>query len=171
MRTLTAGQIASTAATVTTPAYLVEILFTTAIRLSTRGDQSWGGYSWTGGRLGRVSGLTSDGRGDQRGKVELINSDLAYSALVLNEGVADRPCRVWQFYGDNPTDAALIFDGVCDGADIGPDRVSIDLIGSNTKTGIFPRRFIGPSTGFNHLSPRGKKITWGGQTYIINRDF
>lgn len=169
MRTLTAAQIAATSSTVTTPAYLVELLFNTPLRLSSRGDQSWGGYTWTGGRLGKVSGLASDGRGEQNGRIELINSDLAYSALVLAEGVAERGCRVWKFYGDNPVDAALVLDGVIDGADIAPDRVSLDVVGESLRTASFPRRFIGAGTGFNHLRPAETKITWGGQTYILER--
>lgn len=169
MRTLTAAQIAATSSTVTTPGYLVELLFDTALRLSSRGDQSWGGYIWTGGRLGKVSGLTADARGEQKGRIELINSDLAYSALVLTEGVAERGCRVWTFYGDNPTNASLVLDGVIDGADIGPDRVALEVVGESLRTAMFPRRFIGPGTGFNHLRPTGTKITWGNQTYILER--
>lgn len=122
-----------------------------------------------GGRLGKVSGIASDGRGDQRGSIELVNSDMAYSALVLNEGWADRPCRVWQFYGDNPVDAELLLDGVGDDADINPTsgRVTLSVVGESLRTAMFPRRVIGRSTGFNHLRPAGSKITWGGQTYIL----
>lgn len=168
-RTLTAAQIAATSATVTTPGYLVELGYSAVLRLSTRGDQSWDGYTWIGGRLGKVSGLTSTGGGDQRGKIELINSDLAYSALVLNEGAADIRCRVWAFSGDNPADASLLLDGVTDGADIAPDKVALNVVGESMRTAMFPRRFIGKSTGFNHLRPSGTKITWGGQTYIFER--
>lgn len=171
MRTLTTPTANATASTVTTPAYLVEIEFSTVLRLSTRNDQSWGGYTWTGGRLGKVSGLSWDGKGQQTGALDLINTDLVYSALVLNEGVADRRVRVWKFYGDNPAtlDPVAVFDGVADAADIGPDAVRLTLVGQNNKTLYSPRRFIGPATGFNHLCPAGTKITWGGQTYILDR--
>lgn len=168
-RTLTPAQQASVAATVTTPGYLVELGYSTTLRLSSRGDQSWDGYTWTGGRLGKVSGLTSTGGGDQRGRIELVNSDLAYSALVLNEGAADIRCRVWVFYGDNPADASLVLDGVTDGADIAPDKVGLSVVGESMRTASFPRRIIGPSTGFNHLRPSGTRITWGGQTYVLER--
>jgi hypothetical protein len=169
MRSLTSAQQAAVSATVTTPGYLVEIAFSTVLRLSSRGDQTWGGYTWTGGRLGKTSGLTADARGEQRGRVELINSDLAYSALVLSEGVSDRRCRIWQFYGDNPADATLVLDGVVDDADIAPDRVTLSIVGESLRTAMFPRRIIGPGTGFNHLRPSGTKITWGGQTYVLTR--
>jgi hypothetical protein len=115
--------------------------------------------------------LNWDGKGKQTGSLDLINTDLAYSALVLNEGVADRGVRIWKFYGDNPAtlDPVSVFDGVADEADIGPDAVHITLVGQNNKTLYAPRRFIGPGTGFNHLCPAGTKITWGGQTYILER--
>lgn len=169
MRTLTPGQEAATQAPVTTPGYLVEIGFSSPIRLSTRGDQSWNGQTWSGGRLGKVSGIASDGKGGQKARIELINTDLAYSALVLADGVAERPCRIWTFYGDNPDDATLVMDGVLDGADIKADMVGVDVIGETIKTATFPRRFIGKGTGFNRLRPAGTKVTWGGQTYILER--
>ena len=169
MRTLTAEQLAATSSTVTTPGYLVELGFSTPLRYATRGDQSWNGYTWTGGRLGKVSGLQWDGAGQQRGSLELINTDLTFSALILNEGAADRACRIWAFYGDNPDDAQAVFDGVMDTADISPDRVRLSLVGENNRTLHSPRRFIGAGTGFNHLRPAGTKITWGGQNYILER--
>lgn len=164
MRTLTTATQTATEQTITAPAFLVEIVWGTIIRLSSRADQSWGGNSWTGGRLGRV-------QVGEAGSIELINSDLAYSALVLNEGAADIGCRIWKFYGDNPAedDPVLVFDGVTDGADIGPDRVRLTLARQSARTLFSPRRFIGPMTGFNHLRPAGSKATWGGQTYILER--
>lgn len=171
MRTLSTPTNNATQLTITTPAFFVELGFSTILHLSTRGDHSWGGYAWTGGRLGRVSGLQWDGKGQQSGSIDLINTDLAYSALVLNEGVADRAVRIWKFYGDNPDtlDPVAVFDGVADTADIGADAVRITLLGENTRTLYSPRRFIGPGTGFNHLTPAGRKITWGGQTIELKR--
>lgn len=168
-RTLTTEQQTAVAETVTTPGYLVELGYSVMLRLSSRGDQSWDGYTWTGGRLGKISGLTSTGGGDQRARIDLMNTDLAYSALVLNEGAAGIRCRVWAFFGNNPADASLLLDGVTDGADIAPDRVAINVVGESMRTAMFPRRTIGPSTGFNHLRPSGTRITWGGQTYVLER--
>ena len=39
---------------ITTPAYFVQLDFSTVLRLSSRGDQTYNGYTWTGGRLGKV---------------------------------------------------------------------------------------------------------------------
>lgn len=172
MRALTSAINTATSTTVTTPAYLVEIGFSVVLRLSSRNDQSWGGQTWTGGRIGKVSGLSWDGKGQQSGALEIINSDLAYSALVLNEGVADRPVRIWKFYGDNPaaSDPVAVFDGVADEAEISQDRVRITLAGENAQTLSSPRRFIGAATGFNHLAPAGTKITWNNEIYTLERD-
>lgn len=171
MRTLTTPTSNATQAAVTTPAYLVEIAFATIIRLSSRDDQAWNGHTWLGGRMGKVSGLKWDEKGQQSGAIEIINTDLLYSALVLGEGIAGRKVRIWKFYGDNPavSDPVEVFNGVADEADIGADAVRITLSGENFLTFYAPRRFIGASTGFNHLTPAGRKITWGTQTYILER--
>jgi len=171
MITLTAATEAETQKSITTPAYFVQIDFSSVIRLSSRGDQSWNGEAWAGGRLGKISGLSWDGKGTQSGSMEIINTDLAYSSLVLNEGVADRTVKIWKFYGDTPAtaDPVAVFDGVADEADIDADRVRILLSSSKTKTLHAPRRFIGAATGFNHLAPAGTRISWGGQVFVLER--
>lgn len=163
MRNLPGSLPAAVAQTITTPAWLVEVDFSTPLRLSSRGDQSWGGYTWTGGRLGKVT-LSASG-----GHMEIINTDLAAGALAMNEGVADRRVRAWAFYADNPSDVVAVFDGVGDGVDIGPDRIRITLQTANLRSLFSPRRFIGASAGFNQLLPAGTRITWGGQTITLER--
>lgn len=165
MKSLTAPMAAAVATTITTPAYLVELGWTTVLRLSSRGDQSWDGQTWVGGRLGKVSLSAA------QGSIEIGNSDLAYSALILTESAADIGCRAWKFYGDNPAndDPIMIFDGILDGATIDRDRVVLTLAQANRRTMYSPRLFIGPENGFHHLAPTGTRITWGGQTYILER--
>lgn len=162
-RALTGTLPAQVASTITTPAWLVEIAFSMPLRLSSRGDQSWDGQAWTGGRLGKVA------LSESSGGLEIINTDLAAGALAMNEGVADRPVKVWAFYGDNPTDVIAVFDGVGDGVEVGPDRIRITLQAENRRALFSPRRFIGPSAGFNRLIPAGTRISWGGQTITLER--
>lgn len=171
MRTLSTPTGIAVASTITTPAYLVELGFSAVVRLSSRNDQSWNGQTWLGGRIRKVSGLTQDANGGQSGSLELINTDLVYSALILNEDAADKSCRIWKFYGDNPalSDPVQVFSGVLNETDIGPDVVRVSLVGENSRTMFSPRRFIGKGTGFNHLRPTGTKITWGGQVYVLER--
>lgn len=165
MKTLSTNTQTDVTAVITTPAYLVELAYSSPVRLSSRGAQSWGGIIWIGGNLGKLS------IGDS-GSIELLNTDLAYSALILNEGAADIGCRVWKFYRDNPAsnDPVLIFDGVTDGASIDKDRVRVKISQENSRTLYSPRRFIGPSSGFNHLRPAGSRITWNGQTFVLERN-
>lgn len=162
-KTLASSLVTDTAKRITTPGYLVQMDFDTPLRLSTRGDQSYGGYSWTGGRLGEVK-ISADG-----GQIEMMNSDLAAGALILNEGAADRAISVWAFYADNPEDVVQVFAGVGDSSEVAGDRVRVKLVAENRRTLYSPRRFIGAATGFNRLIPAGTRISWGGQTYILER--
>ena len=161
MRTLTTATNDATQTTITRPGYLVEIVSSTILRLSSRGDQTWGGYTWVGGRISRVS----------KDKVSLINSDLAYSALVLGTAMADTPVRIWKFYNDNPAadDPVQFFTGVVDDVDIGPDIVTMNLVNENSRTLFSPRKFINAASGFNHLRPAGTRISWGSEVYVLER--
>ena len=163
-KTLSTTLQAETAKRVTTPGYLVQIGFSTILYYSTRGTQTWNGLTWTGGRLGKVQVGGS-------GTVELINTDLLIGALVLNEGIADRPIRVWAFYGDNPgiNDVSEVFAGVGDSCEVGDDRVRIKLVTENRNTMSSPRRFINAAAGFNRLLPAKSRVTWGEETYVIER--
>lgn len=162
-KTLAASIATATGQRITTPGYLVQIDFSTPLRLSSRGDQSWNDYTWTRGRLGKVDA------GEGGGSIELLNADLAMSALVLNEGLADRAVTVWAFYADNPTDVEQVFAGVADSTEIGSERVRTRLLPENRATQYSPRRFINAAAGFNTLMPAGTRITWGGQTFVLER--
>lgn len=170
MKTLSSSTSNAVAATVTKPGYLVQIDTTPVIRLSSRGTQSWDDEAWTGGRILRSSISTLAG-GEQKAALELVNSDLAYSALALGSILSDIPVRMWKFYADNPAvgDPVQVFEGVIDGVEITSDSVRFDLVSENARVLSSPRRFIGPSTGFNNLRPAGTKFTWNGQVYVLER--
>ena len=166
MRVLSTNTNTQVRATITTPAYFVELQYSTVLRFSSRGNQAWNGQSWIGGRLGKLS------VGDS-GTLEVINSDLSYSATVLNEGAADIQCKIWKFYGDNPDtlDSVPIFKGVTNGADINADRVRFKITRENSRTLFSPRRFVSPMTGFNHLRPAETKIYWNNQIFTLERNY
>lgn len=162
-KTLSPALAAATSAFCTTPGWLVEIVWddTATSRLSSRGDQTFDGQVFAGGRLGKVA---VDEAG---GSLELMNGDLAAAALVLNKDTGV-PCRIWKFYTDNPAPAEvdLRFEGVTDAIDMSnPDRVRVDLVADTQVS----QRTISPATGFNHLSPVGRTITWGVQTFTLER--
>ena len=171
MRALTDATLIAAAGTVTQPLYLIEIGFTPALRLSTRGDVAWNALAWSGGEAIAVGSLDADGSGRQSGTIQIGNLDDYVGTLVLAQGVADRPVRVWKADGMalDVADPALVFDGVIQGADVDTSRVSLSLAGSGTRSAFAPRRVIGAASGFNFLLPAGTKITIGATTYTLER--
>ena len=171
MRTLTPVADAALAATITRPIALVEIAFSPASRLSTAGDVTWAGYAWSGGQRVVVSGLSADGAGNQSARIEIGNADLAFGALVLGQGIADRPVRIWT--GDAAAladaDLTLAFEGVIASAEVTPAAVTMTLAAQGSRTLYAPRRFVGASAGFTRLIPAGTQIKIGATTYTLER--
>ena len=171
MRTLTPVADAALAATITRPIALVEIAFSLASRLSTAGDVTWAGYAWSGGQRVVVSGLSADGAGNQSARIEIGNADLAFGALVLGQGIADRPVRIWT--GDAAAladaDLTLAFEGVIASAEVTPAAVTMTLAAQGSRTLYAPRRFVGASAGFTRLIPAGTQIKIGATTYTLER--
>ena len=171
MRALTDATINATALAVTQPLYLIEIGFAPALRLSTRGDVTWNALAWSGGEAIAVGSLDADGSGRQSGTVQVGNLDDYMGTLVLAQGVADRPVKIWKADGAalDVADPALVFDGVVTSADVDTSRVSLSLAGSGTRSAFAPRRVIGAAAGFNFLMPAGSKIKIGATTYTLER--
>lgn len=169
MRTLGASLLTELGLTVTRPGYLVEIAFSTPLRLSTMGDVTFNSQAWSAADV-QVRGLSADGQGGQGGSLLFGNTWDDYGALVLNEGIADRAIQVWACYAGAPGDSVQIFDGVGDDADWDDaGRLTIRLAQSAVRSAFWPRTRINAAAGFNHLIPAGSKITVAGQTYILER--
>ena len=171
MRALTDATLSAAAGTVTQPLYLIEIGFAPALRLSTRGDVTWNALAWSGGEAIAVGSLDADGSGRQSGTIQIGNLDDYVGTLVLAQGVADRPVKVWKADGAalDVADPVLVFDGVVTSADVDTSRVSLSLAGSGTRSAFAPRRVIGAASGFNFLLPAGTKIKIGATTYTLER--
>lgn len=170
-RTIGTNIATEVAAAVTRPGYLVEIMFTSPVRVSSRGAFAWDGRDWTAWDLA-IAGLGVDGGASSLdGSVTLGNADYSIGALVLAEGVSGRAVKVWKFYGETPAadDPVLLFSGVGNNATINPTRgtVQITLQQSAGKTLYAPRTYIGRAAGFNHLPARGTLITWNGETFRL----
>ncbi len=169
MRTLHSTLLATLGATVTQPGYLVQIDFSTPVRLSTLGDLSFNGYTWTAADI-KVRGLGVDEKGGQGGSLVFANTLDDVGALVLGEGIADRRVRVWACDAGAATHSVAIFDGVGDDASIAENgAVTITLAASAMATSHWPRRRINRATGFTTLMPAGARLTVGGQPYILER--
>ena len=170
MKTLSAALDAALAQTITQPGHLVRIDFATPLYLSSRGQVVFAGNTFVAADI-RVSGIRSDGRGRSGGELTWGNADLAASALLLGEGIADKRVRVWSFDATETGAENILpaFDGVGDSARIGQPCV-VQLTSEGSSVAFSPRRFVGPGTGFNHLSAAGRVIRIGGDTLTLERD-
>ena len=173
-RTLTGTVTTAVGAAVTRPGYLVQIDFTSPLRLSSRGDVSWNSLSWGAWDV-RITGLAIDGAASaQDGSLVLGNTDYTVGALVLGEGIAGRAVNVWKIYGETPalTDPVLVFSGVADGAAINPDGgdVTIGLQQAGGVTLYCPRTYINRASGFSWIPADGTLIQWNGETFRLSRE-
>lgn len=173
MRTLAGATSTELAAAVTRPGYLIEIAFSTTVRLSSRSTVDWSGQTWAAADFS-VSGLAADSASTATdGTVSFGNADLSMSAYILGDGVAGRAINIWKFYGDAAPigDPVLLFSGYGDDATIDDrGRASVSLQQAGGRSLFCPRTYITPESGFNWLPPQGQKITWNGETVVLTPD-
>ena len=171
MRTLTAAVTTATTGPVTAPGYFVEILFSTPLRLSSRGTISWGGNPWTGWDV-RPSGLVANAeQSTTRGSLVLGNTDYSIGSLVMNQDIVDRAIRIWKFYGSSPAaaDPVEVFSGVGSDFLLDPTQgtCTISLQQAGGRSQFSPRRYITAEQGFSFLPSTGTIIHWNGETFIL----
>lgn len=167
MKTLTSALITELGLTVTRPGYLVELGYSTTLRLSTMGDVSYGGNLWAAADV-LVSGLGNNGAGAAAATLALGNTDNGYGALVLNEGASDIAVNIWACYAGAPADSVQVFAGVVNGAEISESKVTLPLVAQRNKTLYSPRVFIAKPV-FNFLQPVGTKVPWGNEIFVLER--
>lgn len=170
MRDLTAATGTEIARGITRPRYLIELVMeNVTYRWSSGSEATWNGQLWTQNGA-QVDDLRAVAGGAQEGRISLPNHDNAASALVLSDGINGRACRIWQIYGDGPfatDDAVLLFEGVCDGAELAIERVSIDLTSAGRVNELSPRLYW--DMACTHIPPAGTVISWGGEHYRLER--
>jgi hypothetical protein len=159
---------------VTTPAYFVEILFTTPLHLSSRGTVDWNGSVWIS-RDVSISGLRYDvGSPQQTGNLVMGDLDGSVTALVLQQGIAGRTINIWKFYGTAPapTDPVQIFSGAGDGVsmDERSGGVNISLVQRSARELYAPRRFMTRANGFSILPVIGRIVSFNGENFKLERD-
>lgn len=166
MRTLSAALLAEVGATVRRPGYLIQIGFSSPLRLSTLGDVSFDGHVWAQANV-KVRGMSETERADQGGSLTLANTWGDYGALVLAEGVSGRDVLIYVCYAGAPGAALLKFSGAggeASSADNGDITITLTSSGSRPQ-----RRRINAASGFRHLIPAGTRLTIGGTAYILER--
>lgn len=167
MRTLDAGLITELGLTITRPGYLVMMGFNVPMYYSTFGPVTWGGHNWISGDV-KVDPIVKDRGLARSGKITLANLDNFFTAILLNEGVSDKPFEIYAVYAGAPDSAVLELAGVGDAVEIG-DRASIGISGNSTQKNISPRRRISPATGFTRLLPPETVLHVGGVAYTLER--
>ncbi len=167
MRDLSAAFLAEAGATVKRPLWLVQIDFDPVVRLCSWGDITYDGQVWAGADL-RVDGIDSGASGEQAGALTLGNASLEWSALILGEGIADRPVRIWQSYLDAATAGVVlpVFSGAGDDAEIGRDKVRLTLSSGSSRWLRSPREYGGD---FTIVQPVGFRIPFNNEVLVLER--
>jgi hypothetical protein len=182
MKTLTTAYSSVVTATKTLPGYLVEIIMpTTYLRFSSIGDVTWKGNYFIGSSI-KVSGISSNPGGNSTGNLSLSPdpSDpniLVGYALNSNEGFMGREIRIWSFdstlVGSTTTgvletaDAIPIFSGIGDNVSIDKLEITISLSSSSITYLYAPRVKICKASGFNFIQPKGLRIPWGNEVFVL----
>lgn len=174
-RTLTSGQAAEVAKTVTKPGYLIEIGYSVPARYSTRATQQWRGVTWLAADV-RLQGIAVDGRA-QSGPItiQIGNADRAIATMIMVESAADKRIRVWSLYGDAApadTDPIEIFNGFGDAGVMSGDGryAAIRAYRSSGARRTMPRDRMTPENGFTNLTPAGTVIEWDGERFTLEAE-
>lgn len=169
MRSLSAALQAAHGAAVQKPAWLIEVSFPTALRISSFGDLTAMSQSWTGYDVD-VSRVLVDAL-SVRGELVIGNADDLIGALLLLNGVADRRIRIWGYDAGATADAdfELLADCVGGAASLDHQRARITLRDSTAYVSS-PRTFVTAAAGFTHLLPAGSTIKVGGAVVTLERD-
>lgn len=158
MRTVSEAIAVALAADNTQPLHLVELGFASStVRYCGFGTVPWRGYTWLG------KGLQVRGLGDSNPVIEVFDHDASLRTLLLSDGLADQPVRIWQAdataLGDG--DPLLMFDGVGGAFEWAKGKAVITCSRSNARSTLCPRTRMSPETGYNYLAPKGYEFRWG----------
>lgn len=168
MRTLSADLISRHAGAVQQPAWLVEIAFSSVLRLSSFDTVTVIGQTWTVADI-NVEGVRINGMSIS-GSLVFGNADDLFASYVLGEGVGGRAISIYGYDAaetDNE-DVVHVIDCVGGEASVTAEKIIIALRDAKDFS-YSPRKFINAANGFTQLIPAGKSIKINGQTYIIER--
>lgn len=168
MKTTTVRIDDAIAGPVLSPAYLVELTFSSTIRACTRELVEWNGQVWYAAGV-QVGSINTGQAGVQSVQVTMKNNAFSISTIVLAETASGKRVRIWKLFGEAPftTDAAvLLFNGVIDDVPELMNVVTFNCSTQNSRTLSIPNVTIGPPY-FNHLPRTGQLIHWSGETYEL----
>jgi hypothetical protein len=100
---------------------------------------------------------------DNGATIQLRNDNNTGSALVLNNTMRDKECRIYLLYNG---DATEIFRGYCTDARVSLMSVSIDAVPYTSRDALVPKRRVAGPT-FTNLPKLGEIIRWGGEYFKV----
>lgn len=156
---LSANNQAQTSVDVPKPTWLLEIGFAAPLRLSSRGDFSYGGNLFSKAKL-----EVSLGR---QPTISLFNDRNLYSPLFINEGVG-KPVILYQVYGDSPLALAgedVFWDGVT-GPWAGKTEIQFSL---QPNRPAYTPKIVATEDIFSRLPAEGTVIQTRSGTFTLTR--
>jgi hypothetical protein len=169
MKTLSSALQTALGAPVQRPAVLVEIAFSTVWRGTTGAAITWSGQSWPARDMS-MAGLRVDALA-VNGSVVIGNTDDAMAALLLNEGIADRPVKIWGYdAAATATADVVLLSGDSVGASfvLTEREARIDLR-HRAELVVGPRTWLTPEN-FGPMLPAGATLRINGVDYTLSRD-
>ena len=169
MKTLPAELVSLLDDTCTEPFFLVELGFSTPLRLSSGRTVSYDGEIFSSADV-ELARLSFDANMIASGAIIVGNTDNAINYWVLHEGISGKPVKVWLTYMIDDTNFAepvLVFDGIGDAVRIDHTKTEISIVNKFLRVSHSPRRRICAASGFNHLPAPGTRITWKNETFVL----
>lgn len=142
------------------PIWLVEMGFSAPVRISSRGDFTYSGNSFSGVSAFRLS-LSGD---YLTGSLSWFNQDFTYSQPFIDEGTAGVTCQAWMTYMEETDlstadvvdgDFVLMFDGELGAARIQGRRIEVDLAQADM---IWSPRQVIAAPVCNHIPLDGTEV-------------
>tara|TARA_A100001201_G_scaffold143757_1_gene147256 strand:+ start:6710 stop:7207 length:498 start_codon:yes stop_codon:yes gene_type:complete len=154
-RANSAKNTAASQARVITEQFIVDIAFTSPVRLSSRATVTYDANSYEGRDMRGT--LKLDGSG---GSLQIRDADFALTPQFISEGLAGREVIVRALYGSSPyagSDADILFHGEMGKWDLSDDTITFALV--EPQFLYFPNIYITAANGFNHLPPKGTRFS------------
>lgn len=163
-----AAFLAAISATMTQPLWLVEIGFTSPMRVATR-QTDWNGYTWLADRVLDVKLDSDDGAKTRRATITVGNHDNLLSAYLLNQRIANKPINIWAAWLDGATlHIEQKLAGVGTGGSWGPEVAQLVATGGNAQAHA-PRLLTRHLVGWPEPLPEGYVIKGATTTYEFTR--
>ena len=145
--------------------FLVELGFSTPVRLSSRDTVTFDGNTYTG--VAMNLSLKMDGSG---GQLSFLDENFTYISNFMSER-AGVTCKVWALYGATSDwsagDEDLLYEGEIGRTAMRDTSISFPLVNPQSK--YICDILVTEENGFNHLPPDGIRFETGNGIIVLER--